>query len=314
MKKEYCILWFDDEVERINGYEDNIRLYLESIGFELKTERISQFSDQLLSDIEDAVRGFNPYNLILVDHHLSDGKDGALFAKRLRDVVYTDIVYYSDEDASVLREKLFKAEVDGVHISNRMHLHEDVKCIIEDQVKRDFDAINMRGFMLDALSQMEGLLRDKYAEYFWGLETEEREQKIQELLDAIESRQEACLSRVKRMCKAGDVDKLLHCTALVTLDVVREALKGMVKDGEQILGQDSDFAKLQRNRNRWAHDSITLSGDKQRIILANDQENIDGYGREDFKTMRVLLASVEGAITDALGQLVLKPANRIDES
>ncbi len=314
MRREYQILWIDDQTELLHGYRESVQIHLGSKGFDLKVKEVSEVTEEVISGIEEDLKHLNPYNLILVDHNLADGQKGASFAKRLRDVIYTDIVYYSDADITELRAKLFEEEVDGVYISNRMSLHDDVKNIIDDQIKRDFDAINMRGFMLDALSQMEGLLRDKYAEYFWGLETEEREQKIQELLDAIESRQEACLSRVKRMCKAGDVDKLLHCTALVTLDVVREALKGMVKDGEQILGQDSDFAKLQRNRNRWAHDSITLSGDKQRIILANDKENIDGYGREDFKTMRVLLASVEGAITDALGQLVLKPANRIDES
>lgn len=309
MKKEYCILWFDDEVERINGYEDNIRLYLESIGFALKTERISQFSEQVLSDVEEAVRGFNPYNLILVDHHLSDGKDGASFAKRLRDVVYTDIVYYSDEDARVLREKLFKAEVDGVHISNRMHLHEDVKCIIEDQVKRDFDAINMRGFVLDALSQMEGLLRDKYAEYFQSLSADEREQKIQEMIHAIGTRQGKLQERIEKLRAIGDASGMLNCTSLVTLDVVRDALKGLVPEGERILGSKSDFHMLQEGRNRWAHDSISLDKSGQRVILSNDKSHKEGYGREEFKKMRVLLGSVgaeletcvKGLIFDARG-------------
>lgn len=298
MKKEYCILWFDDEVERINGYEDNIRLYLESIGFELKTERISRFSDQVISDVEEAVRGFNPYNLILVDHHLSDGKDGATFAKRLRDVVYTDIVYYSDEDASVLREKLFRAEVDGVHISNRMHLHEDVKYIIEDQVKRDFDAINMRGFMLDALSQMEGLLRDKYAEFFRSVAADEREEKIQEMMHAISARQEKFQERIKKLRAIGDVSDMLNCTSLVTLDVVRDALKGLVPDGERILGSKSEFHALLEGRNRWAHDSISLDESGQRVILSNDKSHKGGYGREEFKEMRVLLGKV-GAEVDA---------------
>ena len=263
----------------------------------------------MISGIEEDLKRLNPYNLILVDHNLADGQKGASFAKRLRDVIYTDIVYYSDADVKELRAKLFEEEVDGVYISNRVSLHDDVKNIIDDQIKRDFDAINMRGFLLDALSQMEGLLRDKYAEYFCGLKTEEREQKIQQLLRAIKSRQEKSLSRVEQIHQDGDVDKLLHCTALVTLDVVRDALKGMVNDGEQILGQNSDFAKLQMKRNRWAHDSITLSGDGQRVILANDKEKRDGYGREDFETMRVLLAKVEGVLKDALGQLVLnKPS------
>lgn len=305
MRREYQILWIDDQTELLHGYRESVQTHLDSKGFGLKVKEVSEVTEEVISGIEEDLRRLNPYNLILVDHNLADGQKGASLAKRLRDVIYTDIVYYSDTDVKELRAKLFEEEVDGVYISNRVSLHDDVKNIIDDQIKRDFDTINMRGFLLDALSQMEGLLRDKYAEYFLGLKTEEREQEVQGLLDAIKSRQEKCLSRVERMHQDGDVDKLLHCTALVTLDVVRDALKGMVKDGEQILGQNSDFAKLQKSRNRWAHDSITLSDDGQRVILANDKEKIDGYGREDFKTMRVLLANVEGALEDALGQLVL---------
>lgn len=306
MRREYQILWIDDQTELLHGYRESVQTHLDSKGFELKVKEVSKVSEEVISGIEDDLKRLNPYNLILVDHNLADGQKGVSFAKRLRDVIYTDIVYYSDADVAELRAKLFEEEVDGVYISNRMSLHDDVKNIIDDQIKRDFDAINMRGFMLDALSQMEGLLRDKYAEYFWGLKAEEREEKIQELLSAIKSRQETCLSRVERMRQNGDVDKLLHCTALVTLDVVRDALKGMVKNGEQILGQDSEFAKLQQNRNRWAHDSIILSVDGQRVILANDKEKKDGYGREDFKMMRVMLANVEGVMEDALRQLALK--------
>ena len=306
MRREYQILWIDDQTELLHGYRESVQAHLDTMGFELKVREVSEVSEEVISEIEEDLKRLNPYNLILVDHNLADGQKGAAFAKRLRDVIYTDIVYYSDADVAELRAKLFNEEVDGVYISNRVSLHDDVKNIIDDQIKRDFDAINMRGFLLDSLSQMEGLLRDKYAEYFLGLKAEEREQKIQELLSAIKSRQKTCLSRVERMHKDGDVDKLLHCTALVTLDVVRDALKGMVKDGEQILGQDSEFAKLQKNRNRWAHDSITLSSDGQRVILANDKEKKDGYGREDFKTMRVSLAKVEIVIEDTLRQLVLK--------
>lgn len=306
MRREYQILWIDDQMELLHGYRESVQAHLDSMGFELKVREVSKVSEEVISGIEDDLKCLNPYNLILVDHNLADGQKGVSFAKRLRDVIYTDIVYYSDADVTELRAKLFKEEVDGVYISNRMSLHDDVKNIIDDQIKRDFDAINMRGFLLDSLSQMEGLLRNKYTEYFLGLKPEEREQKIQELLGAIKSRQATCLARVERIHQDGDVDKLLHCTALVTLDVVRDALKGMVRDGEQILGQDSEFAKLQKNRNRWAHDSITLSGDGQRVVLANDKEKKDGYGREDFKTMRVMLANVEGVMEDALGQLVLK--------
>ena len=169
MRHDYHILWIDDEADRIAGYRENIEAYLNSVGFDLKTTVIPSVSNEAIEKIEHNLAGFNPYNLILVDHHFPDSQLGVSFAKRLRDTVYTDMVYYSDASIEDLRTALYEEKVDGVHISNRLSLHDDVKNIIDDQIKRDFDAINMRGFILDALSQMEGLLRDKYAEYFLGL-------------------------------------------------------------------------------------------------------------------------------------------------
>ncbi|MBR3921889.1 MAG: response regulator [Kiritimatiellae bacterium] len=292
MRHEYHILWIDDEEDRIAGYRENIAAYLNSVGFDLKTTVIPSVSNEAIEKIEHNLAGFNPYNLILVDHHFPDEQLGVSFAKRLRDTVYTDMVYYSDASIEELRATLYREKVDGVHISNRQSLHDDVRAIIEDQIKRDFDAVNMRGFLLDALSQMEGLLRNKHAEYFLSLTDEVREQKIHDMMGAIKSKQEKLLRRVEKFHQAGDVHKMLGCTALVTLDVVRDALKGLTEEGERILGQESEFCGLQQDRNRWAHDSISLDASGQRVVLANDKSHSEGYSREDFEKMRVKLAKV----------------------
>ena len=189
-------------------------------------------------------------------------------------------------------------KVDGVHISNRQSLHDDVRAIIEDQIKRDFDAVNMRGFLLDALSQMEGTLRNKFAEYFQSLDANVRYEKVQELIKKIRSKQESALSRVEKFRDSDNVDGMLGCTALVNLDVVRDALKDMADKGENVLGQKSEFCLLQQDRNRWAHDSISLDASGQRVVLANDKSHPSGYSREDFEKMRVLLGKV-GAEVDA---------------
>ena len=296
MRREYQILWIDDQTELLHGYRESVQAHLDSKGFELKVREVPKVSEEVISGIEDDLKRLNPYNLILVDHNLADGQKGASFAKRLRDVIYTDIVYYSDADVTELRAKLFDEEVDGVYISNRMSLHDDVKNIIDDQVKRDFDAINMRGFLLDALSQMEGLLRNKYAEFFMSLSPNAREQKILEMVHAIDARQKKVAERIEKLRASSDVSGMLNCTSLVTLDVVRDALKDVVANGEQLLGQKSDFCELQQRRNRWAHDSISLDESGERVILSNDKSRPQGYGREDFKQMRIKLGTVSVAL------------------
>ena len=149
MRREYQILWIDDETDRLHGYRESVQTHLDAKGFGLNVKEVSKVTEEVISGIEEDLKRLNPYNLILVDHNLADGQKGASFAKRLRDVIYTDIVYYSDADVNELRARLFEEAVDGVYISNRASLHDDVKNIIDDQIKRDFDAINMRGFLLD---------------------------------------------------------------------------------------------------------------------------------------------------------------------
>ena len=298
MRRDYHILWIDDEADRIAGYRENIEAYLNSVGFDLKITVIPSVSNEVIEKIEHDLAGFNPYNLILVDHHFPDEQLGVSFAKRLRDTVYTDMVYYSDASIEELRTTLYGEKVDGVHISNRQSLHDDVRAIIEDQIKRDFDAVNMRGFLLDALSQMEGALRNKFVEYFQGLDANVRYEKVQELIKKIRSKQESALSRMEKFRDSDNVDGMLGCTALVNLDVVRDALKDMADEGENVLGQNSEFCLLQQDRNRWAHNSVSLDASGQRVVLANDKSHPSGYSREDFKKMRVLLGKV-GAKVDA---------------
>lgn len=310
MRREYQILWIDDQTELLHGYRESVQIHLGSKGFDLKVKEVSKVTEEVISEIEEDLKRLNPYNLILVDHNLADGQKGASFAKRLRDVIYTDIVYYSDADITELRAKLFEKEVDGVYISNRMSLHDDVKNIIDDQIKRDFDAINMRGFILDALSQMEGLLRDKYAEYFLGLVEDEREQKVQGMMQAIEARHERLQKRIAKLQKAGDVLGMLNCTSLVTLDVVRDAIKNLAPEGERILGQKSEFHDLQEGRNRWAHDSISLDKSGERVVLSNDKLHKEGYGRGDFEAMRVRLGTVGADLETCLKKLRFNLPNK----
>lgn len=305
MRREYQILWIDDQMDLLHGYRESVQAHLDSMGFDLRVREVSKVSEEVISEIEDDLKRLNPYNLILVDHNLADGQKGASFAKRLRDVIYTDIVYYSDADVNELRTKLFEEKVDGVYISNRMSLHDDVKNIIDDQIKRDFDAVNMRGFLLDALSQMEGLLRDKYAEFFKAMPSDAREQRILLMVRAINARQKSLMERIEKLQKSKDVSGMLNCTALVTLDVVRDALKNVVPDGEKLLGQESDFYRLQQWRNRWAHDSISLDETGERVILSNDKLHPEGYGRDDFKQMRIDLGSVATALEAGVNDLRL---------
>ena len=42
MRREYQILWIDDETDRLHGYRESVQTYLDSKGFGLRVKEVSE--------------------------------------------------------------------------------------------------------------------------------------------------------------------------------------------------------------------------------------------------------------------------------
>ena len=175
MKLYYNILWFEDQPDKIKNFISAIGRILADNGFKLKYDIEKSISPTDLEDLEQKLKIYNPYDLIVFDHDLGKNIQGATIAKNLRHSVYTDMVYYSGNTSVKLREELYKEEIDGVFIVNRNDFVISMSRILEDHINKFSDMNNMRGVFLDAFSKIEQYARESICTQLAMLSIEQRE-------------------------------------------------------------------------------------------------------------------------------------------
>jgi hypothetical protein len=151
---EYRILWFENNKHYYDLTKPPIEAYLKSLNFNPIFEYRKDDSDlkQIIHDMD--------IDLILVDQNLRKGGKGDKIIDTIRkDELYTEVVFYSQYRD--FQDKIIK-NLQGVFFTDREHLEEKTKKIIDLTIKKNQDIINIRGLFIagavDLATQMEEII------------------------------------------------------------------------------------------------------------------------------------------------------------
>lgn len=154
MQLDYRILWFDDQAQAIRPFVERVQGMIARLGFEPKVD-LRIISAEIIDPLEK-LPAQSEVDLVLMDWKLGGGHDGADLARKLRlSFKDTDIIFYSSEPATTLRELIFKQDIDGVFCVTRPHLSERAGGIIQGQLRRILDLNHMRGIVMAATSDLD---------------------------------------------------------------------------------------------------------------------------------------------------------------
>jgi CheY-like chemotaxis protein len=157
MNLTYKIVWFEDSDEFVDSLKSRIEDHLNDLGFSTKIVS-RRASDGSLEIVQQEAP-----DLLLVDFNLTDGQKGQEIVQVLRrHELFTDVIFYAQREdlmASVGR-------LDGVYYTNRVNLREKIPKIINLTVKRQQDAVNMRGIIIAETVDIERKMECFIAEYF----------------------------------------------------------------------------------------------------------------------------------------------------
>lgn len=154
MQLDYRILWFDDQAQAIKPSVERVQAMIARLGFDPKID-LRIISAEVAEPLAN-LPGQAEVDLVLMDWKLGGGHDGADLARKLRQSFKdTDIVFYSAETATTLRELIFKQDIDGVFCVTRQHLSERTGGIIQGQLRRVLDLNHMRGIVMAATSDLD---------------------------------------------------------------------------------------------------------------------------------------------------------------
>lgn len=305
MNNAYTILWFDDNERSQKAFENRLRRQLKGEGFGLSVEYHKSVNDVEIGKICNQMRVYNRFDLIMFDHKLEGTAKGAKFAAIFRkNKIYTDMVYYSSADVETLWTALRRERVDGVYVLNRDGMDDDLIRIVKEQVARVFDVSNMRGFILQFMSQVEGELRSLLAKEMEGAADETAKEKVAHVREMIvESETSVASKRIKDIAKWTD----LNCREAVSsggvpFDRIRTILAKLRTADKSHLDQDSLLCAIQKMRNVFAHRRHRIDETTHRLYLEGDRTHKKGYSADDFKDLRVQLMKLAEELEPIIGK------------
>lgn len=164
MKLDYQVYLFDDQPDSIDISKLERRLARE--GFRLLTERVSSHDDLVL--YFDSPRKCREADLVLVDWNLGlqQGKDGAVLAQKIRKVSTTDMLFYSSESPSVLREKIYDKGVDGVFCVERTGVVDRALDIAQHSIRRYSTLGAMRSLAISRVAECDAKMNKAFLSLF----------------------------------------------------------------------------------------------------------------------------------------------------
>lgn len=289
MKLYYNILWFEDQPDKIKNFISAIGRILADNGFKLKYDIEKSISPTDLEDLEQKLKIYNPYDLIVFDHDLGKNIQGATIAKNLRHSVYTDMVYYSGNTSVKLREELYKEEIDGVFIVNRNDFVISMSRILEDHINKFSDMNNMRGVFLDAFSKIEQYARESICTQLAMLSIEQRESIVDKAKD-YHSKKNESRTKKKDSLNEKNIGDHFFDTDLLDFDFVRRRLASL--DNHSPLWEpENQVHKMQKIRNILAHRSYEFDSQTNEVVITTAKGE-ERFNIERFKDIRKTLLKI----------------------
>ncbi|GMO32486.1 MAG: response regulator [Termitinemataceae bacterium] len=157
MNLTYSILWFEDEPDFVESLKDELKEFVEAMGFNFNIPKVETDNSQV-----DSIECGN-YDLILMDYNLSSVEKGDAIIEKIRTLeVYTTVIFYSSSPIPTLRKAIQDRGIDGVFCVGRGHdsFVPRVQSIIQTTVRKVLDLNNVRGLVMAEASDFDDKMKE----------------------------------------------------------------------------------------------------------------------------------------------------------
>lgn len=282
MKTAYSVLWIDDNLRNQKLIKKQLEKQLFEYGLDLEVDYRKGLSMAEADSVIKEMKVYNRYDAILVDHNLSGDQKGVSLAKMFRNArIYTMVVYYSSDMINTLRESVRNFNLDGVYVMNRGSMKDDLWEIIQQQVSREFDVNNMRGYVLDTMSYVEAFLR----KYMLAQVGPDNQQLLEKIKHKATSVARTTINRIGKLKFNGICKEIL--SGGISFETVRQLIvESLPEERKTILSEASKLVNLQRRRNVFAHRMHKIDAETHKVLFDGDKIQSDGYSSADFTSLR----------------------------
>jgi CheY-like chemotaxis protein len=259
MQLRYKILWFEDEKDFANSYFDELKEFIEDMGFLYEDPSVKSDDTDF-----DKIK-FTDYDIILMDYALSTSVTGGTIIKKIRNLeIYTNIIFYSTRDIQVLRTAIKDQELDGIFCLNRSSAGfiERIQDIIKASVRKAMDLNNIRGLVMAEVSDFDEQMKEIIDLYIAKLSDSEKSnfmtKRLKKVVDSLEGK--------KKKISGTPIDKIHYerdFDAMQKLLTIQSILKNFKVD-ELKKCLDTYDVEIVQKRNKLGHvkEETDSSGNK----------------------------------------------------
>ena len=260
MNTDFNVLWFEDNEEWFNSIREEIEEYLNDLCFNL---RITHFKSVLDENLEKYIENKN-FDLIFADLNLNqddnenDKGSEAISLLRKKNIL-ADVLFYSTDGVDKIKS-IMKSEVfEGVYTSVRDDtlFPDRAKQLIDKIVKRSEDFLNIRGLVLDTVSDFDEKLKDLIRKYLAISNEKDRTVINDYAYEKVCDHMKKNLSKAKKYKDNFIIDALENSFLIDSFklsQIVNKIFKDKYKDFAPMKNfHDNYDLKILKERNKLAH-------------------------------------------------------------
>lgn len=267
MNLEYKILWFEDDVEIIDDYSNDIKMYLEELGFTLTI--IHQENGKNLDELVK-----RDFDLILTDLNLGEYETGDRLIQKIRgNDILTEVLFYSGNEEEIIEILERNKWVERVSVSVGIeYLVTKIKDLVYLTVKKFQDVNNIRGLVMAETSELDNKMENVIVEIFSAFSEDEFIfQKNTMFKKLIENRE----GRIKTLRKLEDEELKSFFKWLESYDKVRTIQRLLKGNSTDLLDFNENRIILNRykeevidKRNALAHAKVVVNDTGEKIVTS----------------------------------------------
>lgn len=268
MKIDYKILWIEDDKSWIRVPKLKIESKIREYGFNPIIEPIYNCELENLK--------YSDYDLILIDYKLNCGDDkyGNNILSLLRNrKIFSDAIFYSNEDTNVLYDKVKMGKIPNVTIFEREVFNDEnidqIYEIIVYYLKKELDLNSMRGIMMAEVAKFDNIL--------WGIINKLKNK--DEIIDFVKDKKNKQKNEFDSLsdeelwnCLNDKEKSTIHFTSSNRGTYLKQIIENLVKnDGNSCFKEVLDSTKKYNKeivieRNKLAHRETMQTDDEEKFI------------------------------------------------
>jgi hypothetical protein len=165
------VLWFDDNPEFFSSLDlDDLEAEIRSWGF------VPNIIQVTTPDGFNQHSPFEKFDIIVVDYNLEEYGEGQDFIERLRaHQVFTEVIFYSSGNASVLWDAIRDKKLEGVFVDTKPTIQSKIIKVGQQAVRKVLDLENMRGIVMAEVGELDRILDEIFVAGMESLSQSERD-------------------------------------------------------------------------------------------------------------------------------------------